>query len=286
MRTRIRNSELVSYLLVTAGTFFMATGINIIYEPLSMVTGGFSGIGIIVKKVLDIPVGLTTLLLNIPLFILAKKQKGGGFLKKSLYAAVCFSAALLIIPSYEVRNEDFLMAAVLGGALNGAGLGLVFSQNTSTGGSDLLCSLLGRWFPGFSISELLIVVDGIIVVAGMGFFGMQTALYSIVAVFITGKVSDALLDGLKFAKMAYIISDSPLVISSAIMNELNRGVTGLKGTGMYSGNNKNVLMCVVSKKEVVKLMEIVKNADKNAFIILTEAKEVLGEGFVASRTSD
>ena len=140
--------------------------------------------------------------------------------------------------------------------------------------------------PGVSISELLIVVDGIIVVAGMGFFGMQTALYSIVAVFITGKVSDALLDGLKFAKMAYIISDSPLVISSAIMNELNRGVTGLKGTGMYSGNNKNVLMCVVSKKEVVKLMEIVKNADKNAFIIVTEAKEVLGEGFVASRTSD
>lgn len=286
MRTRIRNSELVSYLLVTAGTFFMATGINIIYEPLSMVTGGFSGIGIIVKKMLDVPVGMTTLILNIPLFILAKKQKGGSFLKKSLYAAVCFSAALLIVPSYEVRNEDYLMAAVLGGALNGVGLGLVFSQNTSTGGSDLLCSLLGRWFPGFSISELLIVVDGIIVLAGMGFFGMQTALYSIVAVFITGKVSDALLDGLKFAKMAYIISDSPLVISSAIMNELERGVTGLKGTGMYSGNNKTVLMCVVSKKEVVKLMEIVKNADKNAFIIVTEAKEVQGEGFVAGRTTD
>lgn len=286
MRTRIKDSEFWSYLLVTAGTFFMATGINIIYEPLSMVTGGFSGIGIIIKKILSVPVGVTTLVLNIPLFVMAKKQKGSQFVKKSLYAAICFSFALLIIPSYEITHEDFLMAAVLGGALNGVGLGLVFSQGTSTGGSDLLCSLLRRWFPGFSISELLIIVDGVIVVAGMWFFGMQTGLYSIVAVFITGKVSDALVDGLKFAKMAYIISGSPLVISEAIMRELERGVTGLNGTGMYSGNNKKVLMCVVSKKEVVKLMEIVKNADKNAFVIVLDAKEVLGEGFIAARTTD
>lgn len=286
MRTRIKDSEFGAYLLVTAGTFIMATGINIIYEPLSMVTGGFSGIGIILKKIVSIPVGVTTLALNIPLFALAKKQKGSHFFKKSLYAAVCFSVALLLIPSYEITHEDYLMAALLGGALNGLGLGLVFSQGTSTGGSDLLCSLLRRWFPGFSVSELLIIIDGIIVVAGMGFFGIQTGLYSIVAVFITGKVSDALVDGLKFAKMAYIISDSPMVISEAIMRQLERGVTGLNGTGMYSGNEKKILMCVVSKKEVVKLMEIVKNADKNAFVIVSEAKEVLGEGFLAVRMTD
>lgn len=286
MRERIKNSKLVSYLLITAGTFFMAAGINIIYEPLSMVTGGFSGIGIIVKKVaesavgLHVPVGATNLLLNIPFFLIAWKIKGGRFIQKALYGVVCFSVALLLVPTYEVTHRDYLMAAVLGGALNGLGLGLVFSQNASTGGSDLLVTLLHRWFPGVSVSELLIFIDGIIVLAGMGVFGIHTGLYSIVAVFVTGTVSDALLAGLKFAKMVYIISESPLVISENIMQEMERGVTGLSGKGMYSGSDKNILMCVVSKKEVVKLIDIVKRADEKAFVIVMDAKEVQGEGFV------
>lgn len=285
-RMKKKDSELVSYLLVTAGTFFMAAGINIIYEPLSMVTGGFSGIGIILKKVLEakggfsLPVGVTNLFLNLPLFILAMRLKGGRFLKRTLYAALCFSVALLVVPSFENLHKDYLMAAIYGGVLNGVGLGLVFSRNTSTGGSDLLSTLLNHWFPGLSISELLIIIDGAIVLGGMFFFGMQTGMYSIVAVFITGKVSDALLDGLKFAKMAYIISDSPTKISEEVMRRLDRGVTGLSGKGMYSGKDKNVLLCVVSKKEVVRLIEIVKNADENAFIIVMDAKEVQGEGFI------
>lgn len=286
-----KDSEWLSYLLVTAGTFFMAAGINIIYEPLSMVTGGFSGIGIIVKKVLEskglftLPVGVTNLLLNLPLFILAVKLKGARFLKRTLYAALCFSVALLIVPSFENVHKDYLMAAIYGGVLNGAGLGLIFSRNTSTGGSDLLSTLLNQWFPGLSISELLIIIDGIIVLGGMFFFGMQTGMYSIVAVFITGKVSDALLEGLKFAKMAYIISDSPDRISQEVMLQLERGVTGLNGRGMYSGKDKNVLMCVVSKKEVLRLIKIVKNADENAFVIVMDAKEVQGEGFIEKSAS-
>lgn len=285
MNTRNKYKTLVSYLLMTAGTFCMAAGINIIYEPLAMVTGGFSGIGIIVKRVLEnqggftVPVGLTTLLLNIPLFIWAFKVKGGRFIQKTLYASICFSIALLIVPTYEISHRDYLMAAVLGGTLNGVGLGLIFSRNASTGGSDLLSTLIFKWFPGFSVSELLVIIDGIIVLVGMGFFGIQTGLYAIVAVFVTGKVSDALLDGLKFAKIAYIISDSPLDISRAVMDRLNRGVTGLDGRGMYSGKARNILMCVVSKKEVVKLIDIVKNTDERAFVIVTDAKEVLGEGF-------
>lgn len=291
MKSRRMGNEWMSYLLITAGTFFMATGINIIYEPLSMVTGGFSGIGIIIKKLLEgsgkisIPIGATNLVLNIPLFILAFKIKGGPFLKRTLYASVCFSTALLIVPSFELAHRDYLMAAVWGGTLNGVGLGLVFSQNTSTGGSDLLGTLLNQWYPGMSISELLILIDGIIVLGGMFVFGMETGLYSIVAVFITGKVSDALVDGLKFAKMAYIISDVPDEISREILRRMMRGVTGLEGKGMYSGKGKNVLMCVVSKKEVVRLIEIVKSADKDAFVIITDVKEVFGEGFVAENGS-
>ena len=274
MKNTTNNKWWMTYLLLTAGTFFMAVGINVIYEPLSMVTGGFSGIGILVKKLTQtarwsgIPVGMTTLLLNIPLFIWGYSQKGKAFVKKTVYAASCFSFFLLIIPTFDIVKQDYLMAALVGGLLNGTGIGLVFSQGASTGGSDLLSVLTAKILPELSASERLILIDTLIVAAG-----------AVVAVFVTGKVSDAILDGLKFAKIAYIISDHPEEISEHILRELGRGLTGLEGQGMYSEKHKMVLMCVVSKKEAVLLKDIVKNADNEAFLILSEAKEVLGEGF-------
>lgn len=285
MKNTTNNKWWMTYLLLTAGTFFMAVGINVIYEPLSMVTGGFSGIGILVKKLTQtarwsgIPVGMTTLLLNIPLFIRGYSQKGKAFVKKTVYAASCFSFFLLIIPTFDIVKQDYLMAALVGGLLNGTGIGLVFSQGASTGGSDLLSVLTAKILPGLSASERLILIDTLIVAAGVFIFGLEIGLYAVVAVFVTGKVSDAILDGLKFAKIAYIISDHPEEISEHILRELGRGLTGLEGQGMYSEKHKMVLMCVVSKKEAVLLKDIVKSADKEAFLILSEAKEVLGEGF-------
>lgn len=285
MKNTTNNKWWMTYLLLTAGTFFMAVGINVIYEPLSMVTGGFSGIGILVKKLTQtarwsgIPVGMTTLLLNIPLFIWGYSQKGKAFVKKTVYAASCFSFFLLIIPTFDIVKQDYLMAALVGGLLNGTGIGLVFSQGASTGGSDLLSVLTAKILPGLSASERLILIDTLIVAAGVFIFGLEIGLYAVVAVFVTGKVSDAILDGLKFAKIAYIISDHPEEISEHILRELGRGLTGLEGQGMYSEKHKMVLMCVVSKKEAVLLKDIVKSADNEAFLILSEAKEVLGEGF-------
>ena len=285
MKNTTNNKWWMTYLLLTAGTFFMAVGINVIYEPLSMVTGGFSGIGILVKKLTQtarwsgIPVGMTTLLLNIPLFIWGYSQKGKVFVKKTVYAASCFSFFLLIIPTFDIVKQDYLMAALVGGLLNGTGIGLVFSQGASTGGSDLLSVLTAKILPGLSASERLILIDTLIVAAGVFIFGLEIGLYAVVAVFVMGKVSDAILDGLKFAKIAYIISDHPEEISEHILRELGRGLTGLEGQGMYSEKHKMVLMCVVPKKEAVLLKDIVKNADNEAFLILSEAKEVLGEGF-------
>ena len=285
MKNTTNNKWWMTYLLLTAGTFFMAVGINVIYEPLSMVTGGFSGIGILVKKLTQtarwsgIPVGMTTLLLNIPLFIWGYSQKGKVFVKKTVYAASCFSFFLLIIPTFDIVKQDYLMAALVGGLLNGTGIGLVFSQGASTGGSDLLSVLTAKILPGLSASERLILIDTLIVAAGVFIFGLEIGLYAVVAVFVTGKVSNAILDGLKFAKIAYIISDHPEEISEHILRELGRGLTGLEGQGMYSAKHKMVLMCVVFKKEAVLLKDIVKNADNEAFLILSEAKEVLGEGF-------
>ncbi|MCH5253061.1 MAG: YitT family protein [Lachnospiraceae bacterium] len=271
--------KISSYGVITIGTFLMAIGVNLIYEPMSMVTGGFAGIGIILYRFFQIPIWITTTVLNIPLFFLAGKKFGMAFVKKTLYAAVCFSVALAVIPTLPTAYEDYLMAALLGGALNGAGLSLVFGKGSSTGGSDLLSTLLQPVFPWLTAGTLLSVIDGIIVVAGMLVFGIRTGLYAIVAVFITTKLMDRILEGLKFAKLLYIISEQPETIAGKVMEELDRGVTALSGRGMYSKRVKNVLMCAVSRKQAVAVIRIVKKADKRAFIIISDAREVMGEGF-------
>ena len=268
-----------SYGMITIGTFLMATGTRMIYEPMSMVTGGFAGVGIILEALLGVPVWITTFLMNVPLFLLAKRSHSKDYLIKSLYAMLTFSAALAVIPMVVVTEEDFLMAALLGGALNGMGLGLVFSAGSSTGGTDLLSTLLHPLFPVMRLANILGIVDGLIVVAGMLNFGIRTALYSIVAVFVTSKVMDGVTAGMRYAKVMYIISDDSREIAEIIMNRLDRGVTALKGNGMYSGEEKQILMCVVSRREAVFTVKYVKEVDERAFVIVADAREVLGEGF-------
>lgn len=255
MKNTTNNKWWMTYLLLTAGTFFMAVGINVIYEPLSMVTGGFSGIGILVKKLTQtarwsgIPVGMTTLLLNIPLFIWGYSQKGKVFVKKTVYAASCFSFFLLIIPTFDIVKQDYLMAALVGGLLNGTGIGLVFSQGASTGGSDLLSVLTAKILPGLSASERLILIDTLIVAAGVFIFGLEIGLYAVVAVFVTGKVSNAILDGLKFAKIAYIISDTPKKSQSIFFGNLGEGLPAWKGRECIPKNTKWFLCALCLKKK-------------------------------------
>lgn len=268
-----------SYGVITIGTFLMALGTNLIYEPMSMVTGGFSGVGILIHALFRIPVWVTTIVLNIPLFILARKRYGRDFLLQSLYAMVSFSVALAIIPIASVADQDYLMAALLGGALHGVGLGLVFSTGSTTGGTDLLSTLLHPLFPVMRMPNILGIVDGLIVVAGMVLFGVRTALYAIVAVFVTAKIMDGVTAGMRYAKVLYVISDESQQIAQLVMSKLQRGVTALKGSGMYSGEEKQVLMCVVSRKEAVSMVKYVKEADERAFVIIADAREVMGEGF-------
>ena len=270
-----------SYAVIAIGTFFMAVGTNMVYEPMSMVTGGFSGIGIILRHFVPVPLWVVTMVLNLPLFFLAAKKYGMVFVQKTIYATACFSLALAIVPELPVAHEDYLMAALLGGTLNGTGLALVIGRRASTGGTDLLSTLLEEWFPGTSTAGILAVVDGLIVAVGMLVFGIRIALYSIVAVYITSRVMDRILDGLKFAKMLYIISEMPETIAGAVIKELERGVTALKGKGMYSGNGKEVLMCAVSRKEAVVVLQMVKSLDPDAFVIVSDVREVRGEGFEA-----
>lgn len=264
---------------ILLGTAFMAVAVNLIYTPMSMVTGGVSGIGIVLHHFWGIPVGLTNWLINVPLLILSGIQKGKKFIGKTIYAVFCFSLLLLIIPVVNVTQEDYWMAALLGGIISGAGLGLVFRCDTSTGGSDLAASLLASWNRRFTVSQYLMFLDTAIVLMGAAIFGVYHALYAIAAVFITSRVMDAVLSGIRFGKVVIVISDKSAHMAERIMKERNRGVTMVKGVGMYTKSEKNILFCVISKKEMVGVLDIIHNEDEKALVIVSDTKEIFGEGF-------
>ena len=254
-----------------------------------MVTGGVSGLAIVIKyftsNVIDggVPIWFSNLVINIPLFIGAILLKGKKFVGKTLFATVCFTVALYVVPSFNINYQDYLLAAVFGGVIGGVGLGLVFVTSATTGGTDLFGMIVQKYFKHYTVPQLLIVIDGAIVLTGAAVFGLNKALYAVIAVYINSKVMDSILEGLKFAKVAYIISDHYEEIAKEILYTMERGVTGISARGMYSNKEKQMLFCVVSKKEIAPVVEIVSSIDKKAFIIVSDAREVMGEGFIEYR---
>lgn len=276
----------VDYVLMMIGTGLVATSIKCIYDPVSMVTGGFSGLAIIVKELTDelvpggIPLWLTNLVLNIPVFLIALKVKGKKFIWRTVMGTFLLSLWLYVIPSVDLTQGDYILASVFGGCLLGAGMGMILQAKATTGGTDMVATLLQHYMRHYSIVQIMQVLDGLIVLCGFYVFGVRPALYAIVAIFITAKVSDTLMEGLKFSKAAYIISDHHELVAQKILEDLDRGVTGIMAKGMYSGEEKCMLYCVVSKKEIVRVKEVVAEVDPHAFVIVSDAREVLGEGFL------
>lgn len=265
------------------GTAIMAAAIKMIYDPAGLVTGGVSGVGIIMKELTGIPLWLTNTMLNIPLFIAAFMVKGWKFISRTVVATLGLSFFLYVLPDINLGMDDVLLSALFGGALTGVGTGLVFMARSTTGGTDLAAAVLQHYMRHFSVAQIMQVLDGMVVLAGAWIFGLEFALYAILAVLVVTKVTDGILEGMHFSKAAYIISDKADEIAEVIMTDLERGVTGLNGTGMYSGNAKNVLFCVVSQKELVLVKDIVSKIDPGSFVIVTDVREVLGEGFIEYR---
>lgn len=270
---------------IAAGTFLMAVAVNLVYEPLEMVPGGISGAAILIQKLTErwipggIPVWSLNFILNIPIFIWGITVKGKNFIWKSILANMLFSLSMFILPVSPVEKEDYLLAAVVGGGLTGTGIGLVFAAGYSTGGTDLLSSILQKYIPYYSVAGILFVLDAVIILAGALTFGIDRAIYAGIAVYFSSRIMDAILSGLRVGKQVFIISDSSREISQLIMDQLGRGVTELEGRGMFSGREKPVLLCVVGRRQIAKLLKIVRGADSAAFVIISEAREVLGEGF-------
>lgn len=271
------------YILILIGASIMGFAIKNIYDPIGLVTGGASGVAIILKKQFGVPLWLTNTAINIPLFAAAAKLKGWSFIKRTLLATVTLSVSLYVIPEMPFLMDDLFLTALFGGLITGVGAGIVFACQATTGGTDMLAAIIRRWLPHYTLAQILQVLDAAIVLIGAGIFGVTYALYALIAIYAVSKVSDGIIEGMKYSKVAYIISDKSEEIAAAILKELERGVTALDARGMYSGNRKDVLFCVVSRKEIAQLKELVVGHDAQAFVIVSDAREVLGEGFIEYR---
>lgn len=273
-------------LLITAGTALMAFSIASIFEPVSLITGGFSGLAIIIKQMTEslipggVPLSVTNLALNIPVFLIAIRLKGFRYLIRTACATLLLSFWLSVLPVVPLAEGDLMLSALYGGIFMGVGIGLVFVTQATTGGTDLIAALIQHFMRHYSISSIMWVLDTAIVLLGAYLFGLPMTLYAVIAIYLTSKISESIIEGLKFSKAAFIITDRPSELAALLMEELDRGVTGLNATGMYSGEAREMLLCVVSKKEIVRLKELARECDPGAFVIVSDVREVLGEGFI------
>lgn len=274
-----KRNPAVDYILIFLGAMLMGFAIKNIYAPANMVTGGVSGLAIIFKDLWNVPLWITNTVLNVPLFLAALGVMGWKFIKRTLFATVMLSFSLYIIPEAALTQNDIFLSALFGGIISGVGTGLVFLTQSTTGGTDMLAALIQKRMKHYTIAQIMQILDGLIVLVGATVFGIRAALYALIAIFCVSKISDGLIEGLKFSKQAYIISDCYQEIADSIMAEMGRGVTGIPARGMYSSSDKNMLFCVVSKKEIVQLRELVARFDSGAFVIVSDVREVFGEGF-------
>ena len=289
MKERKQNIIVKEVLLIAGGTALIAFAIASVYDPAGMITGGFSGLAIMVKQLTEplvpggVPLAVTNLCLNLPVFLIAVRLKGFRYIFKTLYATVLLSFWLYVLPVVPLARGDLTLSALYGGVIMGAGIGLVFVAQATTGGTDLIAAIIQHFWRHYSIAEIMQVLDAAIVLAGIYMFGVSTALYAIIAIYLVSKVSDGIIEGLKFSKAAFVITDKPEELAEVLMEEMSRGVTGLPAKGMYSGRERNMLLCVVSRKQIVRLKELVIRTDPQAFVIVSDVREVLGEGFIETR---
>ena len=285
MQQRDVASKVMDVMFMIIGTMFIAVAITVFFSPNQVVVGGFSGIAIIIKNLTNglydggVPLSVTNLVLNVPLFVVAYFVLGKEYLGKTVFATVFLSVALEMSSFLPVFKGDLALIAIYGGIVDGIGLGFVLRAMASTGGVDLLATIIHRKIKYISISSIMFAINAVIISFGLFVFGAEKAMYAIISIFISSKCITAVLEGLSFSKMAFIISEESQKIAREIMKQHNRGVTALNGRGMYTGKSKDVLLCVFKQKDIIGIKEIVRNADPNAFIILTDIKEVMGEGF-------
>ena len=278
-----------SYLWITLASVVYAVGFNWCYEPNRIGFGGITGVAQIVNAILPAaPIGTVVIILNVPLFLMGWKFLGGHLLLSSLYAMFISSLAIDLLHLVCVfQPMDPVLATIYGGVLMGGSLGVIFLQGATTGGTDLIARLLKLKLAWLPMGKLLMAIDlAVILAVAVAFGNLDSALYGVVALYLSSKVMDLVLYGLDTAKVAYIISDRHQEIAQRLIRDLDRGVTLLRGEGGWSGRETRVAMCAFTQRQIVAMQAIVRDIDPAAFLIVCDAHEVMGEGFREYKQND
>lgn len=266
--------------VITLGSAVFALAFKLFLEPNLIAPGGVSGVAIIVNHFFPVSTGLVIILINIPLLILGFVKFGYRFILSTAYATILSSILIDATAFLSPFTRDPLLAAIYGGVLLGAGIGMVFSRGATTGGSDILVRLIKRRRPHLRMGQIILATDAVVVIsAAVAFSNPDAALYAIITIYVQTLLVDAIVYGFDFAEVAYIISDRQHEISERIQTELSRGVTALCGKGGYTGESRKILMCAIKIRETASLHKIVEETDPHAFVIITRAKEIVGDGF-------
>jgi len=268
------------YLGIAVGAIITAVGLNMFLIPNKVAAGGVSGLAIVLHYLLNWPVGIIMLAFNIPLFIVGIKIMGARYGINTLFGAGVLSLAIdITAPFTPVLTNDLLLSSLYGGVVCGIGMGLVFRSKGNTAGTALAAVILNKLF-GIRIGQAMMAADFFVIVfAGVAFQSPELALYALIAMFVTGQIVDLVQEGPSSSKAFFVMSSKPTQVADAIFLELDRGVTLFQVKGHYTGEAREMLLCVVSTSEVTQLKELIYEIDSKAFVIVTSAHEVLGEGF-------
>lgn len=268
------------YFMITLASLIFGIGISLFIDPNNLAPGGVSGLSIILSRLIPASAGTLFLLLNIPIMILGMWKFGVKFIVSTLFATFMVSFFTNLFTMFSPLTQDPFMGAVFGGVLVAVGIGLVLRVGATTGGTDIVVKCLKLKKPYLKTGTIFLLIDGVIIcIGGIVFQNMESVLYSVISAAVTSKVLDLVLYGNDEAKMIYIISNSPKVIAERILKELDTGVTYLTGTGAYKKEEKQVIFCVVRKQLAYKVEEVVKQEDSRAFMIISNATEIYGEGY-------
>lgn len=265
------------------GSCLYAGSVSVFSAPNQIAPGGVTGLATIFHTLFHTPIGTVALLLNVPIMVWAMLEISYQVVVKTLVAIVVSSVIIdvsaLFLPAYQ---GDHMLAAIFAGVLEGAGLSLIFLRGGTTGGTDLIARLLNRRFPHWSMGKLMLGVDLLVIaISALVYWSIESALYALIVIFVATRVIDAVLYGMDIGtgKLLYIISAQGQEISLRIMKNLHRGVTVLQGNGAYSGRQREILFCAVRKYEVHRALHLIREVDKQAFIIIGDAGQITGEGF-------
>lgn len=265
---------------IIIGCILMALGTALFLLPNQLSSGGFAGISTIIYYLFNMPLGITMLILNIPLIILTIIKVGKEIAIKGIFGTIVLSTFIDIFEKLKPLTEDRLLACIYGGILVGLGTAIVLKANASTGGTDLLSYIVRAFKPHFKISNLIVIVDITIVFLNVLFFKeVEIGLYSAIAIYLMGKMIDIVFEGVYFTKMMFIVSNKYKEIAQEIGQKLDRGSTAIYAKGTYTREKKMVLWCVASRGEVVKIKQIAQGIDPRAFIVISNAREAWGKGF-------